>query len=280
MSIITFCSNGKGETGQTLSAVGVATYMALEHNQKILLISTSYKNNTMRNCFAGNELMRRTLFGRDTNVAMQNGIDGLNTIMQSNKVTPEIISNYNRIILKDRLEILLGSNATLEEYKKIELNYPQIIEFTDRAYDIVIVDLDRDLHQEIKQEILNNSTVIVANMSQRIGSVLSLIGYIDKNLKNSRNKIIYNIGRYDENLRYTAKNISRTLLKQKEIVQTTPYNTSYFESCEEGKVVNIFIYLKKINENEKGNPNALFKKGVKGLADKLIYKLEEAKMQR
>ena len=280
MSIITFCSNGKGETGQTLSAVATAIYMALEHNQKILLISTSYKNNTMRNAFLGNELMRRNIFANGSNVAMQNGIDGLNTIMRSNKVTPEIISNYNRIILKDRLELLLGSNATSEEYEQIIPNYPQIIEFADRAYDIVIVDLDRELGQEVKQQILNISSIIVANMSQRIGNIISLQQYINNNLKDSKQKIIYNVGRYDENIRYTAKNISRTLLKQKEVIQTTPYNTSFFEACEEGKAVNIFIYLKKINENEKGNPNATFKKGVKGLADKLIYKLEELKMKK
>lgn len=279
MSIITFCSNGKGETGQTLSAVAVATYMALEHNRKILLISTSYKNNTMRNCFLGNEQMKRNPFGKSTNVAMQNGIDGLNTIMRSNKVSPEIISNYNRIILKDRLEILLGSNTTIEEYEEIENNYPTIVSFSEKAYDMVIVDLDRQLKQEIKQQILDMSSVIVTNMSQRIGNIYSLINYIDNNLKKQKEKIVFNVGRYDAELKYTAKNISRNLIKQREIIQCVPYNTAFFEACEEGKVVNIFIFLKKINENERGNPNATFKKGVKDLTDKILYKIEELKMK-
>lgn len=279
MSIITFCSNGKGETGQTLSAVAVATYMALEHNRKILLISTSYKNNTMRNCFLGNEQMKRSPFGKNTNVAMQNGIDGLNTIMRSNKVSPEIISNYNRIILKDRLEILLGSNTSIEEYKEIENNYPTIISFSEKAYDMVIVDLDRELKQEIKQEIFDMSSIIVANMSQRMGNIHSLMNYIDKNLKKEKEKIIFNVGRYDADLKYTTKNISRNLIKQREIIQCIPYNTAFFEACEEGKVVNIFIFLKKINENERGNPNATFKKGTKDLTDKILYKIEELKMK-
>lgn len=40
MAIITFWSKSKKETGQTMSAVAVATSMAIEHNYKILLIST------------------------------------------------------------------------------------------------------------------------------------------------------------------------------------------------------------------------------------------------
>lgn len=40
MAIITFWSNTKKETGQTMSIAAVATCMAIEHNYKILLVST------------------------------------------------------------------------------------------------------------------------------------------------------------------------------------------------------------------------------------------------
>ena len=40
MAIITFYSNSKKETAQTMSIAAVATSMAIEHNYKILLIST------------------------------------------------------------------------------------------------------------------------------------------------------------------------------------------------------------------------------------------------
>ncbi len=40
MAIITFWSNAKKPTGQTMSIAAVATSMAIEHNYKILLIST------------------------------------------------------------------------------------------------------------------------------------------------------------------------------------------------------------------------------------------------
>ena len=52
MSIVTFWSNGREETGKTMAAVAIATHMAIEHNVKILLISTTNKNETIQNCFS------------------------------------------------------------------------------------------------------------------------------------------------------------------------------------------------------------------------------------
>ena len=51
MSIITFYNKDREQTGKTLSSVAVATKMAIERNLKILLLSTSFNDRTMRNCF-------------------------------------------------------------------------------------------------------------------------------------------------------------------------------------------------------------------------------------
>ena len=51
MSIIAFWNDDKEQTGKTLTAVAVATKMAVERNMKILLITTSYRDATLKNCF-------------------------------------------------------------------------------------------------------------------------------------------------------------------------------------------------------------------------------------
>ena len=51
MAIISFWSEGKKQTAQTLSMVALATYMAIEHNSKILMISTGYNDDILNNCF-------------------------------------------------------------------------------------------------------------------------------------------------------------------------------------------------------------------------------------
>ena len=51
MSIITFWNDTREQTGRTLTSVAVATRMAIERNSKILLLSTSVADSTMRKCF-------------------------------------------------------------------------------------------------------------------------------------------------------------------------------------------------------------------------------------
>ena len=58
MAIVTFWNNDREQSGKTLTAVAVATKMAIERNYKILLISTSFQDATLRNCFWKNETQR------------------------------------------------------------------------------------------------------------------------------------------------------------------------------------------------------------------------------
>ena len=51
MSIVTFWNEDREQTGKTLTSVAVATRMAIARNYKILLLSTSFQDPTLRNCF-------------------------------------------------------------------------------------------------------------------------------------------------------------------------------------------------------------------------------------
>ena len=52
MSVVTFWSDEKEQTGKTLSIAAIATHMSIEHNYRILIISTAYKDENLDNCFA------------------------------------------------------------------------------------------------------------------------------------------------------------------------------------------------------------------------------------
>ena len=47
MSIITFLNRDKKESGQSLSVAAIATLMAIEHNYRILIISTDFNDKTL-----------------------------------------------------------------------------------------------------------------------------------------------------------------------------------------------------------------------------------------
>lgn len=51
MSVVTFWSDGREQTGKTLSIAAISTYMAVEHNYRILIISTGYRDDTLISAF-------------------------------------------------------------------------------------------------------------------------------------------------------------------------------------------------------------------------------------
>ena len=277
MSIITFWSNGREQTGKTLSIAAITTHMAIEHNYKILVISTAYKDSTLDRCFWEEKKVKRNLglFGPNTNIALEEGIVGLNKIMNSNKLSPENITNYTKIIFKDRLEILPSFKGDITEYKELVKSYPDIINLANNYYDLVFVDLDMNMDNAVADIILKNSNLVIANLSQRLTSISSFIQIREEvPILNSKKSLIL-IGRYDKFSKYTVKNISR-YMGEKNKVSTIPYNTLFFEACEEAKVPDLFLRLRKVDEEDRNN---FFISEVKRVSENIIYRLQDLQMK-
>ena len=105
MSIVTFWNGTKEQVGTSSGAIAFAVNSALQHNIKILLLSTSFNDFFMRDCFwRENDKKEIIKISKDA----KNGKEGLERLMRSNKISPERITQYTKILLKDRLEVLLG----------------------------------------------------------------------------------------------------------------------------------------------------------------------------
>ena len=148
MSVITFVNSIKEETGKTMSLAAIATHMAIEYNNKILIISTTNKEGKLKSCFFEDKEIKKFrlgIFGNNNKSLIDggNGIEGLVRVARSNKLTPEMITNYTRVVFKDRLEILLGveENQNNNE-KEIAEEYVDLINVANMYYDKVFVDLD------------------------------------------------------------------------------------------------------------------------------------------
>ncbi len=277
MSIVTFWNNGKEQTGKTLSLAAICTHLAIEHNYRILVISTGYKDETLDNCFWRPRKMKKNLglFGPNTNIAMEEGIAGLTKIMKSNRLSPDNITNYTKIIFKDRLEILPTFKGSRTEYEDIRRYYPEIISLANNYYDLVFVDLDKQVQDDISDNILTNSNLIVVNLSQRITSINNFIEIREEKTILKSKKTLLLLGRYDRYSKYNIKNISR-YLGEKNKVSTIPYSTLFFEACEEAEVPDLFLKLRKTGEDDR---NGFFLSEVKRTADNIIYRLQDLAMK-
>ena len=279
MSVVTFWNNGKEQTGKTLNITAIVTHMAIEHNYKILVISTGHKDTTLDRCFWEEKKLKKNLglFGPNTNTAMEDGIVGLETIMKSNRISPEQITNYTKIIFKDRLEILQSYKGNSEEYKEITNMYPDIINLANNYYDLVLVDLDSNINSSIVEKIIEASNLVVINLSQRLTSIDNFLEIREKNAMFKAKKTLLLIGRYDKYSKYSIKNISR-YMNEKNIVSTIPYNTLFFEAAEEGKVPDLFLRLRKtVDEDDR---NGFFIAEVGRTVENIIYRLQNLQTKR
>ncbi|OKZ74168.1 MAG: hypothetical protein BHW00_05465 [Clostridium sp. 26_22] len=286
MSVITFVNNRKEETGKTLSLVAIATNMAIENNEKILIISTTNKESKIKSCFFEDtevKKMRLGIFGQNMSALdTEAGIDGLAKMLRSNKLNPDMITNYTKVVFKDRLEVLLGknkseSNQNIEEKVRsspIEIadEYVEIVKIANQYYDKVFVDLDYNLNQDIREQIIDQSDLIILNSSQNYKSLKELKENKENNklLKSPRTLLL--IGRYDKYSKYNVKNITR-YLGEKNKVLTVPYNTLYFEACNEAGVPDLFLKLKKMYDLD--DRNAIFMEEIKRASENIIYRLQE-----
>ena len=277
MSIVTFWNQGKEETGKTLSVAAVATYMAIQHNYKILIISTGRKTETLNNCFFEKKKVKKNMgiFGPNTNIAMEDGVQGLVKIMKSNKLSPDQITNYTKIVFKERLEVLQAFTGDQNEYNEIKEIYPEIINLANSYYDLVLIDLDYELGENLIETNIHNSNLIVATLSQRLSSINQFMELREKKpILNSKKTLIL-IGRYDKYSKYTVKNISR-YMGEKNNVSTIPYDTLFFEACEEAKLPDLFLKLRKVDSDDR---NAVFLSEVKRTTENIVYRLQDLQMK-
>lgn len=277
MSIISFWTEDTKETGQTSVAIAVATQMAIQHNKKILLISTYANNKEFDAAFWKPQVDRKNLLSflnlNKKVVGLESGVEGLMKIEGTNKLTPNLITDYTGIIFKDRLEILSGYNGV--PTTAINDFYVSLIKKATMAYDIVIVDLPKGINQ-LAQDILTISDVVVYGITQKRHSIDEYMTSRKDGYTAKMNNLLVYIGRYDKFSKYTQKNISRTT-RNRDILYPVVYNTLFSDACDEGVVVDYFLRMQTVTDK---NRNTAFVDEIKDLIKGILFKIDEVLMKR
>lgn len=276
MAIISFWSSGKGETAKTTSIAAIATFLAINYNYKILIFDTKYNDYSYQDCFFREDKTIK-LITNSNKVNIASGMDGLVKAVISHQVSPEIVTNYTETIFSEsRLELLADIDlASEEEYKIHEKNFTNILQIANKYYDLVFVDIDNNLDKHVQNELLENSDVVVASLSQRLREIDEFMKIKKEDMLFKEKVIVPLLGRYDKNSKYNAKNVSR-YMKERQIVCSIPYNTLFFEACNEGKVADYFIALRRVSSRDK---NKLFIDSVQKMAERLIEELQKLQIK-
>jgi len=283
MSIITFWNDTREQTGRTLTSVAVATRMAIERNNKILLISTSVADSTMKKCFWNTE--NKSIFNKNnSSVGVETGIEGLFKLVTSNKLTPDIITDYTKVVFKDRLEVITSASGSpsrslqgnYEDFRRYEEHFIEVLRVANQHYDMIIVDLDKMLTAKTKEDILKMSDANVFVLSQKMESINRYIELRNNNQDLIRNRCIPVIGKYINNYKYNSKNIAR-YLQQKNELDLMPFNLLYMEAAEEAYVPDLLLKLKSVKD--KNDENYIFMQSNMNLVNNIVKKLQDMQMR-
>ena len=206
-------------------------------------------------------------------VGLESGVEGLMKIEGTNKLTPNLITDYTGIIFKDRLEILSGYNGV--PTTAINDFYVSLIKKATMAYDIVIVDLPKGINQ-LAQDILTISDVVVYGITQKRHSIDEYMSSRKDGYTAKMNNLLVYIGRYDKFSKYTQKNISRTT-RNRDMLYPVVYNTLFSDACDEGVVVDYFLRMQTVTDK---NRNTAFVDEIKDLIKGILFKIDEVLMKR
>ncbi len=245
MSVVTFWNALEKECGQTLSAIAIATYMAMEHNYRILLIDACFHDNTMEKAFwkkKENKALRELTGGK---IDISSGAEGLISAVASNKATPEIITNYTRIVFKNRLDVLLGLKTEIRhDHEKSMMLYKDLITTANKYYDIVFVDLSKGTNRPSSEAILKISDVVLYTMPPNLFNIDKYKELkANKNSIVSKQKVMPLLARSDESSGYNVKNTTR-YIKDRYTIATIPYNVRYMEATNEARTATFMTNTK------------------------------------
>ena len=278
MAVIAFWSGSEKETGQTVSAAAIATYMAIEHNYKILLVDATFNDDTLERCFwaiknKNAEITKKLNKGK---IDISAGAEGLASAIASNKATPEIITNYTRVVFKNRLDILCGLKTKVkEEYIKTTMLYRDLLHTANKYYDLVFVDLEKTLKLDTTRAMLEEANIIIYDFTKNLKQADEYLENLQKNSKIlTKEKVIPLLSNSDESTTYNVKNVTRYIGEKKEIPKI-PYTPGFVKNISEAGVANFFLTNKLSGKAFDKNSELL--SSANYACETIVKRLEELK---
>lgn len=278
MAVVSFGGNNTKETGQTLSVVALGTEMAIDHNNKILIVSTGFNETTMEDCFWKKKKNNGIIPENGVKTGgIANGFEGLIKVIQSNRTSSNIIRDYAKVVFKSRLDVLPApTTRNPKMYNTITSYYKDVLKFANKEYDLVLVDVDKRISVEDKSAILQVSDAVMITFKQGLEEIEEIKQLREQYPDKKKTNIMFMMGKYDFDSKYNTKNITRMLKETKEI-SAVPYNIGFYEASMEGKVADFFLNNRTLNDSS--SANAKFLQECKRGCDNILAKLEDLKMR-
>ena len=208
------------------------------------------------------------------------GVDALERLLRSNKISPESIQIYSKL-KGTSIEVLYGSfKNDKDSFNRVLETIPFMLEYATQCYDLVLVDLTKGTSVKEVNDILQKSDLIVVTLNQDKEVLKDMMKQFNSLKILQEKPVIPVFARYDRYLTYNAKNVVRTFNFKfdKRETYTIPYNSQYFDACNDGKSLEFFI--ENMNADIATERNGYFISEAAKVADRVINVLGDKLSQK
>jgi len=270
MPIISFWNPTEtAQTGNTATMVAVANSIAIRNPRyKMLLAQTHFSDMKMESSYFN---MDKLASKGNLDDITDTGVDALERLLRSNKISPESIQIYSKP-KGSSIEVLYGSfKNDKDSYNRVLETMPfMLMDYATQSYDLVLVDLTKGTSTKEVNDILQKSDIIVVTMNQDKEVLKQMVKHFSTLKILQEKPIIPVFARYDRWITYNARNIVRNFNFKfdKKEVYTIPYNSQYFDACNDGKSLDFFI--ENMNADVATERNGYFIHEVAKVSDRVI----------
>lgn len=267
MAKIVFWSPEEGTSGCTHVAIAVSSLMGITHKTSSLLIDANSNSKKIASSYTlYDDLVNANSFN-DSNL----GMNAIMRLIKSNKLSPDIIQNYSKPVLKGRLDILYSAvaNTTTEERENL-LSMPLVTKNADEVYDLVFVDLPKTTTDDSAIRVLSQADVIVCVVPQEVEKLSNILKKIEGVDEIKDKAKLFVVGNYEAGSKYNIFNL-KMKYKLPEPLYVLPHNYMFADACNDGNVLD-FLY-RNINALPK-DYNGEFITRATEIVEELVKKLK------
>lgn len=237
MPKIVFWSPEPISTGQTHASIAISTLMAIEEDYSNILLHGHWQAKKIESAFTDYESLKKMSVFNSSSI----GITALSRLVESNKLTPESIRNYAKPVLKQRLDIMYGTNvASREQFAQLTKSFSMVVKSATQTYDLVWIDLPKGTDKKYITEILQDADYIICTLNQEnIFLDTAIKEYQDNEYIKNKPRMLL-MCNYDQRSKYNIQNIRRKYAL-KEPILCVPSNYMFADACNDGTVID-FMY--------------------------------------
>jgi hypothetical protein len=263
MGQVSFWGSAHGQVATTANVIASATMIGLEYTIRTMVAHTHWSRSTLEAAF-----LKHASLGDDSLTSFADtGIDALERLARSGRLQPEIIKDYTKPILKERLDLLMGTTKPDESlFSHINEVIRNIFYTANQYYDVTMVDMNSGVKNELTNTMLQSSDLIVVNLNQNIALLERFFSKEDWPDVLNEKPFLLVLGQYDRNSKYTATNIARRF-RYKAPIYTVPYCTDFMDACNDRSVLEFFLRNRNVN---KQHDNYFFIQEVRKLGKAIL----------